>query len=230
MLAEGIAELLRARSAERILDCACGTGLPAIDLRVRGFSVNCTDGDALMLQQFRRNARVRGVSDDCSHLQWSELDSLAEQYDYVLCRGNSLIYADTWTNSNYPAAHPMGIEGHIRAIASAVAPGGYLHIDAPRNSELAEASYPEVFFRGERVRVYERVTAAGHLRRWEQHVIIGHEENYFVRYSSNLTSIQLAVILRRNGFDHIEPLELPGERPSYGVLIAQKLVTGSRTG
>jgi SAM-dependent methyltransferase len=221
MLTETIAELLSRTRSRLVLDCACGTGMPAIDLRARGFSVDCSDADRLMLHQFRKNARARKVDDSAIQLRWEDLRALGKQYDYVMCRGNSLAYANSW-DETLPAASLSTIERQVRGIAAVVAPGGYLHIDAPRTSDLAEVSYPERAFRGERVRVTERVVLSDGGRRWEQYVFIGAEEFAFARNSANLTGAQLIEILRGNGFTDIKPVELAGERPSYQVLLARR--------
>jgi SAM-dependent methyltransferase len=224
-LADAIGKLLLSTQSRLVLDCACGTGLPAIDLRARGFRIDCSDSDALMLDQFRRNARVRGIEDSAFQLSWEDLGWLGVQYDYVMCRGNSLVYADSWTESTAPAASLRAIERQVRGIAAVVAPGGYLHVDAPRTSDVAEVSYPETLFRGERVRVSEQVTVLNGHRRWEQCVAVGPDEFSFVRNSSNLIGSQLSEILRDNGFTSVETIELTGERPSYQVLLGRKSCT-----
>jgi predicted TPR repeat methyltransferase len=53
VLAEPVTVLLRDAQSRHVLDCACGTGLPAIDLRAMGFDIDCGDADASMLDQFR---------------------------------------------------------------------------------------------------------------------------------------------------------------------------------
>jgi hypothetical protein len=48
-LAEDIAALLRKHDCYRVLDCAAGTGTPALQLRAilepEGFELDCSDGD-----------------------------------------------------------------------------------------------------------------------------------------------------------------------------------------
>jgi SAM-dependent methyltransferase len=222
VLADAVGKLLLMTQSALVLDCACGTGLPAIDLRARGFRIDCTDSDPRMLDQFRRNARARHVEDSAQQLRWEALASLDVKYDYVMCRGNSLVYADSWEDATASAASPGAIERHIRGIAAAVAPGGYLHIDAPKTSGVAEVTYPVGFFRGKRVQVTERVTTVAGYRRWEHQVTIGLDEYSFARNSCNLTGPELADILRSNGFPDVETITLQGERPSYQVLIARK--------
>lgn len=222
LLVGSIERHIVASGSKRVLDCACGTGLPSIDLRERGYEIDCSDADQLMLDQFRRNASERGVSDSVWRLRWNELSSLHTEYDFVMCRGNSLVYASSWEHDEAPAASVNELERHIIDISVVVRPGGYLMVDAPRTSSLAEAVYPATVFRGEWVLVKERVIFTGGYRRWEQRVRIGSEETCFVRRSSNLVAATLAEILARNGYNSVRSVEVPGERSSYAVLLAQK--------
>ena len=151
----------------RILDCACGTGLPALDLRRLGYRVDCSDGDELMLEQFRANARTLGVSDEAWHLRWEQLETLEAQYDFVFCRGNSLVYADSWGENEKKPSTEETLRQNVRHLESRVVPGGYLLVDAPLSSDLPKASYPRISFRGESVSVNERVSLSGSTRRWE---------------------------------------------------------------
>jgi len=58
----GMEAWLRRQGAAAIIDVACGTGFPAIDLIKRGFPMTCADGSAHMLEQFRRDAARAGVA------------------------------------------------------------------------------------------------------------------------------------------------------------------------
>src|SRR5262245_979463 len=57
----------------RLLDCACGSGFPAIDLAALGHDVTCSDGSPRMLELFHRNAAERGVAVPASLARWEEL-------------------------------------------------------------------------------------------------------------------------------------------------------------
>lgn len=73
LLLQSLTEWLGPPDGLRILDCACGSGFPALDLHLLGYDLVCTDV-------------FLGTR--------SPLD--AAHFDIVLCRGCSLIYAGTW--------------------------------------------------------------------------------------------------------------------------------------
>lgn len=221
-LAASVASLIRDVAAGTVLDCACGTGLPAIDLRALGIAVEASDADPGMLEQFRVNATARGVSDKAHQLAWSDLGTLGRQFGLVVCRGNSVAYADSWQRTA-PAAPLATIESSVRAIAAAVAPGGCLLIDAPGEREETSAGYPAAVFRGEQVRVSEKVRLAGGCRAWTHQVTIGTKEKHeFTRYSADITGEALRGMLARAGLTAITEVTLEGERPSYQSLLARK--------
>jgi hypothetical protein len=121
------------------------------------------------------------------------------------------------------AAPLAAIEFHVRAIAAAAAPGGYLLIDAPRERKETSAGYPVVVFRGERVRVSEQVRLAGGCRAWTHQVTIGEREKHeFTRYSADITGGTLRGMLARIGLGSVTEVTLEGERPSYQSLLARK--------
>lgn len=221
-LVDAIVEQITARRCRRLLDCSCGTGLPALDLRSRGFVVECSDADAQMLEQFRRNARERGLNDSCRQLRWDELPLLGASYDYVMCRGNSLVYAESWSGPDDAPAQLEKIRHNIEAMSLVVKPGGYLHIDLPVTTSLSYVAYPETEFRGQRVLVAERVKAAPTHRRWDQSISIGCDHFNFSRNSADVTVADMMGMLHDVGFEDVESVSLRGERPSYAVLLGRK--------
>lgn len=81
------------RSA-RILDCAAGTGQLAVGLAARGFSVTATDASPAMIERTRALAAAHTVQLTALTCSWEELPGRRfEQFDAVLCVGNSLAHA-----------------------------------------------------------------------------------------------------------------------------------------
>jgi SAM-dependent methyltransferase len=81
------------RSA-RILDCAAGTGQLAVGLAAMGFSVTATDASPAMIERTRALAAAHHVEITSLTCSWEELPGQHfEQFDAVLCVGNSLAHA-----------------------------------------------------------------------------------------------------------------------------------------
>ena len=97
---QGLIHFFNERAVKTILDCSCGGGYPAIDLAKSGFDVTCTDGSAAMIKKFRENQKKSGLAIPSQTLDWGELSSIGKEFDAVLCRGNSLIYVDSWESGN----------------------------------------------------------------------------------------------------------------------------------
>jgi SAM-dependent methyltransferase len=241
-LAASLLKQLDNRSAERVLDCAAGTGFPTLDLQLAAperFVVHCCDGDELMVARMARRAsgldldfaamvppRRQGSGAGSMVLNWANLGELEGEYDYLLCRGNALAYADTWSGE-LDVASAETIRRYIGQMCDLLVPGGYLHVDAPKTIELGATTRRDV---GHKPRsVAEQVTlevdenGEPHRRRWD--VTFNHKGQRpvsFTRYSSLLTIADLQRLLEELGLEETDPVELPDERPNFGVIIARK--------
>lgn len=236
---------IRDRGAREVLDCAAGTGFPGLNLMAMapdyGIDVlHLTDGDPDMIRVLRRRAselgvagllptdRVRWRSEGAAAVQivdplvllWSELGQIRRKpYDYVLCRGNSLAYADTWTGDHQVASQDT-INSYLRQIALKVRPGGYLHIDAPWEAELSGQRHRSVASGA--VSIWEQVEPGDDFRHWCVDFKLPSETLKFGRYSSLLTIHDVADALETIGFEETKPFEMAGERDSFGVIIAKR--------
>jgi 2-polyprenyl-3-methyl-5-hydroxy-6-metoxy-1,4-benzoquinol methylase len=75
---------------KRVLDAACGTGMHAIELARRGYSVAGADLSAGMIERAAANARAAGVRVDFRVAGFGELAGTFSDFDALLCLGNSL--------------------------------------------------------------------------------------------------------------------------------------------
>ncbi len=237
-----LTERLVQLGARRILDCAAGTGFPALDLhRTGAFEVvHCTDGSQDMIDQLRRNARSMGISaeeltprhrqhtaGDPMCVRWQDLDRLEPvDYDYVLCRGNSLVYLDTWSGEGTVAAED-NIRAALRVIGSRVKPGGWLHIDGPKELKSYPSWHVASFTRGtDEFVLREKVTVQEHSRRWDLYLKCD-GEHQGVSFHGKFVSAHLDI-------GHLEKLidqycfstlrtTMGTERPQFGVVLARKM-------
>jgi SAM-dependent methyltransferase len=222
-----LVEWLGPPDGQRILDCACGSGFPALDLHRRGYQLTCTDASPLMLERFRRNARAASIALEPRQARWEELDELyAGTFDVVICRGCSLIYAGTFDADTEPDR--SALECSIRSLARCLRPGGRLYVDtAPEESHNEDPEWTKHAPRtihGHRVELHERVIAdpeAG-LRQWTVKLHIDSAVFDFERKSHYLPHAELVRLLHEAGLDDVARAEVSGER--YEVFVGQRPV------
>jgi SAM-dependent methyltransferase len=91
-----IGRQLEAMGASRVLDAACGTGMHAIALARRGYTVVGADLSGGMIERARTNASEAGVEGQFAVAGFGELyDRVGGDFDAVLCLGNSLPHVPT---------------------------------------------------------------------------------------------------------------------------------------
>lgn len=234
-LVESIVDEINKRGAKRILDCAAGTGFPVLDLAagaLKHLVVHCTDGDSTMVAALIKRARQLGIPierlvpdrrplperpTDRLVMDWADLDQVDGQYDYVLCRGNSLAYTDTWRGRE-EVATCTSIARHLSRMIDRIRPGGHLHVDAPWSLELASSNYrtmpPYI--------VWEKVSIDRGRREWWLKYQRAEEAVEFKRYSTLLTINEVELALKSLDLEETSPMQLKGERNNWATIIARK--------
>lgn len=128
-------DLLSSFPEKSIIDCSVGTGFITLDLISQGYGIVCTDGSAGMLEQFERNAAELGLEANPVLLDWADLSgTFPDMFDLLICRGNSLVYANVW-DDNTAAAGASSImrpsQEHVRSPQA-----GWIHLRRhPRRAE-----------------------------------------------------------------------------------------------
>lgn len=91
----------RSAGVRRILDCACGTGVFAVGLARKGYSVDCSDASREMVSVTQKEAKKNSLLLKPKIVRWSELSAnFSGNYDLVMMRGNSVPYVISWENQN----------------------------------------------------------------------------------------------------------------------------------
>lgn len=225
-LLAGLTDWLGPPAGLRILDASCGSGFPALELRRLGYRVACSDGSAVMLERFRRNAEIAGLPTDAMRATWDELGTLLPgRFDVVLCRGCSLIYAGTWDSESDP--DPGALRRSIRGLVGCLSPGGRLYLDVAEEVETRDedppwAEHAHRTAAGKPVLLRERVVAeveAG-IRRWQVEAECDGRTTRLERKSHYLPHAQLVEICRGEGLADFQRIVVPGE--SYPVFTGRK--------
>jgi SAM-dependent methyltransferase len=230
----------------RIIDCAAGTGFPALALRKLArdsgneVHIECADGDAEMLAQLQRNAASVGVPGECERRDWLAFADREAEYDYLMCRGNSLVYGTSWAGGPSVAGID-DIRSYIECFATAISPGGYLHFDAPW--ALALPGSDRSFERSDRKLVEIRATDDGQLSIWEEVEDLETSRSWkcsiivrpgssvppgeygFELHSSRSTVYDFLPLLRPAGFDRFEVFQMEGTRPNHATVLARRSPT-----
>lgn len=225
---EGIVTWLGEPGHQRILDCACGSGFPAIDLTQIGYDVTCSDGSIAMIEHFQRNARLAGVSVEPIHARWEDLSGRFgdSAFDVVMCRGGgSLLYAGTWDDDLPPDRDAMA--DAVRQFAACLRPGGRLYVDITRAENLARlepqrTSYPPLAIGDHLVELDEVVSTdpQRRVRFWRSRLRVDGIEFEFERRSHYLLHHELIFLLQQAGLRDAHEEHVLGE--TYTVFVGRR--------
>ena len=202
----------------RVLDCACGSGFPALGLLARGYDVTCTDGSSLMLEHFARNARLEGVDARALRVPWDELPGrYAGVFDVVLNRGcGNYRYAGVWDHGGLADRGAMA-----EAISHWVAclrPGGRLYVDIPPDPPAgvpptSTTRHPTLLVGGHVVDLDERI-AVDHrtgIRTWSTRLTVDGRTYEFERRAFHVEAGELVATLADCGLADVHRVDVPGE-------------------
>jgi SAM-dependent methyltransferase len=215
---DGIADWLGPPQGLRVLDCACGSGFPALGLIAKGYDVTCTDGSGLMLEHFRRNARLEGLDVQAHQMLWEELPGrYAGTFDVVLNRGcGNYRYAAAWDDgglaSRAAMAHAIG------QWVACIRPGGRFYVDIPREDPPASAPpeitrHPVLLIGNHTVELAERIAVdpESGIRTWTIWLTLDGVGYEFERRAHHIRHEELAGILTGCGLLDVCQIDIPGE-------------------
>lgn len=215
---DGIATWLGAPASQRILDCACGSGFPALDLARRGYNVVCSDGSPAMAEHFARNADLLGVELRTEVVRWEDLGArFTDPFDVVMCRGGgSLLYAGTWDDDVAP--HRPAIRAALEQFVECLRPGGRFYVDITNAENLTtheehRNAYPPLLVGDHQIEFSEVVTPdpdAG-VRTWHSWLNIDGRATEFERRSHFVTHDELIAEMAAAGLVGIRRESIPGE-------------------
>lgn len=226
-LLEGISDWLGPSEGLRVLDCACGSGFPALELIKRGYDVTCSDGSALMLAHFRENARKAGLAVEPLQLLWEQLAGrFLGVFDVVMCRGGgSLIYAGTWDENLPPDRN--AVTTALQSFYDCLRPGGRLYVDTTRADDLARPEpqreqHPTRVVDSHVVELEEEVANYPQegIRVWRSWLRIDGTTHEFVRRSHYFSHEEFADMLTGAGFADVHPETVCGE--TYAVFVGSR--------
>ena len=131
-----LAQIFHCHHIETILECGCGGGHILAGLMKRGFKVFGIDANDEMINIARKNYPHLPVE----KMNWLDLENLKENFDCVMCRGNSLAVVGSWDvaiNSDFFKYEAFSmIKRSLDVMFKRVKCGGMLYVDTISNEEI----------------------------------------------------------------------------------------------
>ena len=232
-LVSGLSALMTENHVKTVLDASGGNGFPAIELRRQGWNISYNDYNAFMKQKVE--AKIKGddeflASMPCTQVSWENLDQVMahNSYDMVMCRGNSLPYATSWSvnQSCDPEKAKAIIQKALAQFFQILRPGGVLLVD--KSSFESTGIYvveKEGKIEGKNCHVHWVFLNDLELgiRRWDQYNTVEGKTACLTVYSFLITEEMLMDWLTQVGFVSVCETPLRGENV-YTVFTARKPV------
>ncbi len=236
--AEGLVEFLKQNKVKRVLDCACGTGFPAVHLLPeQDFSVVLSDGSKEMIGKAREKIQKYGFDATVQNIKWQELDRhFKEEFDCVLCIGNSLVYVDSWgKNTVNPAKAKAELGIALKNFYNVLKEGGFCYIDTTSRKEF-ENPFGSICKQFGKKKIngieYSLVWLMGHdkknkVRSWNPQLLEWRNGSVVGKQSHSLKSYlldheELEEMLHSAGFSKVDKyVKIRGE-DHYDIFIAHK--------
>ncbi len=234
LYAESLSQLLKEHNAKKILDCSCGTGFPAIQLKKKGFDLTCSDLSERMLKRFKNNMQRESLSIPFHKLSWTELNSFFNtKFDAVLCRGCSLPYCVSWEKDSVDLDKARKeIFASLQNMHDILEENGLLYLDLSPRESHSPLNTTFIHNFGSKKIDNQTVSVNWKIhhfleeskRIWNANVLVKESkktfsmsfEAYYLRHS------ELLSMLKKIGFKKIFPyFEVEGEN-TYDVFLAVK--------
>ena len=206
------------------LDSSCGFGFATLGLYERGYDITFADGSELMLEEFRKRANAKYLDVEPVHVLWENLGTIFHNhFDVLLCRGNSLIYANSWDIERNNSLESISLA--LKNFYACLKPDGLLYIDTTCEEKLQksieETDYPPVGINGTEIKLYDKVILDkdNMFRLWRPTIYINGTSYTIQRRSRYLPHEKLYELLLDCGFHGVEKIDIPGEH--YDVFIAR---------
>ncbi len=216
--------LLKRENVKSIIDPACGTGKPSLDLLKLGYDVDFSDGSEEMLKQFYKNS---GYKIKPKLIDWRDLSKhYKDQFDFVLVRSNSLIYATSWGKKELNSGESKeAILNSLKNFYEILKNDGILYVDLYSKGEKPHTKNISLVVINNDVEIWKWVIKHDWQNRVRYWGII--RENLFSKEKREQSSLsylikhqELIDMLKKTGFRDINKANLEGT--FYTTYLARK--------
>lgn len=166
-----------------------------------------------------------------NHLtNWLDMDKkIQKKFDVVLCRGNSLIYVDSWDNNIIGSETKEHIKRSLKIFYNLLNPGGLLYIDLTHRKEFNQLHYPIIEEFGEKIIDGNKIKLRWELdhdyqkkiRIWKSVIWVNEQRFESSSQSYLLEHKELISLLKEVGFSQVKEARIDGENV-YNIFVAFK--------
>jgi len=200
----------------KILDTACGSGFPSIELYQMGFrNITGFDGNAEALELFKgKLSEIPLVNGD-----WRNINEvIKEEFDVLLNVDNSLPYMDSWQGENPMADNEKDVEekavGIIKNFFNLTKNGGKIIMAIAKNNDQSSGlatqfDLGEGEWDGHKVSAIWKLTYDWEhkIKTFDNEVKIDGEIYHMIGKSYLITKEEMADILLKSGYKKLEIIE-----------------------
>lgn len=152
---EELSGFLQEQKVGTILECGCGDGYILQGLARRGFSGVGIDASSEMIALALKSNQHLGIT--YRQMNWLDIKDIEEQFDAVVCRGNSLSVAASWGRQEIDIEKAKKkIEESIGLFFQKLKNGGLLYVDTISQREMDEGG-GEVEIKTENINLIGRI-------------------------------------------------------------------------
>jgi len=216
--------LLKREGIERIIDPACGTGDPSLELLNLGYSVEFSDSNEEMLEQFYKNSKYKIRS---KLIDWRDLSKYYKnEFDFVLVRSNSLTYAISWSKKDLnPDEARKAIFESVKNFYQILRENGILYVDLYSEDEKPHTRNMGLIVVNDNVEIWEWIIKydwQSRIRHWKiiREDLLSKEKMEQYSLSYLIKHQELINMLKKVGFCKVNKADLGGS--FYTTYLARK--------
>lgn len=218
--AKAIAEIIQDRNAS-ILDTACGTGFPTLDLYEMGFkNITCSDGDEESAKKLGALFKEKGLNIPVFTSTWQDLGkNIDKKFDFVINVDNSLVYLDGWfDNTTYdPEEASKRITEVLKNFYDLLKPGGTAIIGSCETfpEDVNERTYleKESEYKGQKIGTawHSKYDWEHRVREWTPIIKYGGKEIRKTLKSYIVKKDEVENLVKKAGFEDVQVVDIRGE-------------------
>mgnify|MGYP001611968181 FL=1 len=182
-----------------------------------------------MIRHFQKELQKQNLKIPTYTSSWVNLSkNIKDKFDAILCRGNSLIYVNSW-DINKPELNKENIKKTLQEFHKKLNENGLVYIDLINKSEFHREKYPILEEIGEKIIDGKKIKITWELfhdydtkiRKCNTIMKTDDKKEVTTLYSYLLEHSELINLMKEIGFKDVKEVNIDGEE-NYNVILGYK--------